>query len=216
MSVNMQSYRKVYAKASLDESEVLESPISQFIAWLKEAEESKTIEEVNAMTLTTVNALGRPKSRVVLLKQVNQEGFEFYTNYKSDKAKDIEENSQVCLSFFWPSLERQIHIVGHAEKLSEEASSAYFNSRPKGSQLGAWVSPQSEVIPNRKFLENRLSELETEYAEKEQIPKPDFWGGYIVKALEVEFWQGRPNRLHDRVVYRLKEGSSWKINRLAP
>lgn len=216
MSINMQSYRKVYAKASLDESDVLESPISQFIVWLKEAEESKTIEEVNAMTITTVNAEGRPKSRVVLLKQVSQEGFEFYTNYKSNKAKDIAENPQVCLSFFWPSLERQIHIVGRAEKLSEEASKAYFNSRPKGSQLGAWVSPQSEPIPNRKFLEDRLSVLEVDYADKDEVPKPDFWGGYLVKAFEIEFWQGRPNRLHDRIVYKRTENETWTINRLAP
>jgi pyridoxamine 5'-phosphate oxidase len=167
------------------------------------------------MTLSTIGLDGYPKSRVVLLKRYTYEGFIFYTNYNSEKGKAIEKNPNVCLSFFWHSAERQIIIKGKAEKIAENLSDGYFESRPRGSQLGAIVSKQSDVIPNRKYLEIKLSKLEESYKDKE-ILRPEFWGGYIVKPIEIEFWQGRPNRLHDRIRFLLQEDYNWKIDRLSP
>lgn len=215
MSINMESYRQSYEKSSLEEKDLSSDPISQFQKWIKEAEASEQILEVNAMTLTTVETTGYPRARVVLLKQVDAKGFQFYTNYNSAKGKAIEKNNKVSLSFFWPELERQIIILGTAEKLSEEDSTSYFHSRPRGSQLGAIVSPQSELIPDRNYLVDRLHELTETYKEIEEIPKPKHWGGYNVKPISVEFWQGRPNRLHDRVIY-FKEVDIWSKQRLAP
>ena len=167
------------------------------------------------MTISSIGLDDFPKSRVVLLKQLVDEGFVFYTNYTSEKGKAISKNPKVGLSFFWPNLERQVIIKGIAEKTTFEVSNTYFQSRPKGSQLGAIVSPQSEVIANREFLEKSLSELEKKY-ENIPIPKPDNWGGFLVQPISIEFWQGRANRLHDRIRYELQQNSLWKIERLAP
>lgn len=211
----MQSYRKSYEKSSLDEQDLAINPIEQFQKWIQEAEESGAIEEVNAMTLTTIDINNYPRPRVVLLKKVDAQGFYFYTNYKSKKGQAIAKNNKVSLSFFWPALERQIIILGAAEKLSEKDSEDYFHSRPKGSQLGAIVSPQSQPIPNREYLEKRLEELTNQYKHTDFLPKPSYWGGYIVRPYSLEFWQGRPNRLHDRVEYIFQD-KKWIKQRLAP
>ncbi|MBC7641869.1 MAG: pyridoxamine 5'-phosphate oxidase [Flavobacterium sp.] len=212
---DLSNYRKTYEQNELLEDYIPESPIVLFDKWFKEIEDLNGNEEVNAMTIATIGLDGFPKSRVVLLKKLTDDGFVFYTNYESEKGKAILENPNVCLSFFWQALERQVIIKGTAEKVSEQTSIDYFNSRPIGSRLGAIVSHQSEVIPNRNYLENKLSELENKYKNQE-IPKPDFWGGFIVKPISLEFWQGRPNRLHDRIRYELSGNQSWKIDRLSP
>ncbi|KGO83466.1 pyridoxamine 5'-phosphate oxidase [Flavobacterium beibuense] len=212
---DLSNYRRSYEKGELTEQNLPEDPISLFKKWFHEVEDFGAVAEVNAMTVSTIGKDGFPKARVVLLKQFTYEGFIFYTNYNSEKGKAIEANPNVCLSFFWHELERQVIIKGVAEKVSENISDGYFESRPEGSRLGAIVSPQSEVIPSRDYLENKLHDLENEYKGKE-IPRPKNWGGFIVKPVEVEFWQGRPNRLHDRIRYKLQEDFSWLTDRLAP
>ncbi|RXG16272.1 pyridoxamine 5'-phosphate oxidase [Leeuwenhoekiella aestuarii] len=214
MAEDLSDYRKSYEKSELTITQSDQDPFKQFKKWFEEVEEVAGVDEVNAMTVSTIGLDGFPKSRVVLLKSYDKEGFVFYTNYESEKGKAIAANPDVCLSFFWPNLERQVIIKGKAEKVSEETSKTYFNSRPEGSRLGAWVSPQSDVIPDREFLEKRLKDLEKEFSENE-IPKPDHWGGYKVIPVEFEFWQGRPNRLHDRLRYT-PGGVHWKLDRLAP
>ncbi len=209
------NYRKSYEKSELLESTIPEDPINLFQKWFFETKEQGGVDEVNAMTVATIGLDGFPKSRVVLLKQYNEEGFIFYTNYESEKGKAISENPQICLSFFWHSLERQVIIKGIAEKVEENISDNYFASRPDGSKLGAVVSHQSEVIASRSVLENQLKQLENDYEGKE-ITRPDYWGGFLVRPVSVEFWQGRPNRLHDRIRYQLQDDFSWTIDRLSP
>lgn len=212
---DLSDYRKVYKKGHLLEIEVDENPLMQFQKWFYEAEEHSIVEEVNAMSVSTIGLDGFPKTRVVLLKKFDENGFVFYTNYNSEKGKAIIANPHVCLSFFWPKAERQIIIKGIAEKVEEAISDQYFHSRPKGSQLGAAVSNQSEVIPNYDYLVDQLQSLEAKYDTEEFIPRPKHWGGFLVRPVSIEFWQGRPNRLHDRIRYTL-QGLDWKIERLAP
>ena len=212
---DLSNYRKSYEKSELLETNIPEDPINLFNRWFHEVEDFGGVDEVNAMTISTIGLNGYPKSRVVLLKQFTFEGFIFYTNYNSEKGKAIENNPAVCLSFFWQSMERQVIIQGIAEKTSENISDNYFNSRPNGSKLGAIVSNQSEIIPSRNSLEIQLKQLVQDFENKE-IPRPKHWGGFLVKPISVEFWQGRPNRLHDRIRYQLQADFSWKIDRLAP
>lgn len=215
MNNDLSNYRKSYERKALLEADVPENPLELFQKWFYEVDKNFPEIETNAMTLSTISLDGFPKGRVVLLKKYTYEGFIFYTNYSSEKGKAILSNNKVCLSFFWHGAEQQIIIKGKAEKITDNLSDGYFESRPRGSQLGAIVSDQSEVIENREFLEEKLKALESEYEGKE-IPRPKFWGGFIVKPVEVEFWQGRPNRLHDRIRYQLQEDYSWKIERLSP
>ena len=211
---DLSNYRKSYEKNELLEATIPEDPINLFNRWFHETEDFGGVEEVNAMTIATIGIDGFPKSRIVLLKKFNEEGFIFFTNYNSEKGKAIEKNPNVCLSFFWTSLERQVIIKGIAEKTSEIISDNYFDSRPDGSKLGAIASDQSKVIASRKELEDKLIALEQFYEGKE-IPRPQHWGGYLVKPLEVEFWQGRSNRLHDRIRYQLLDDFSWKAERIS-
>jgi len=211
---NLHDKRKVYEKSQLIESEIKENPIEQFRDWFLDASSNPTVSEANAMAISTVEDDCCPRIRMVLLKEYTYEGFIFYTNYESRKGKAIDKTHKACLHFFWPGLERQIIIKADVEKIAANLSDGYFHSRPKGSQLGAIVSPQSRVIPNREFLEVKLKELEAEF-ENSEVPRPENWGGYIAKPYEMEFWQGRPNRLHDRIIYTLKD-VDWEISRLAP
>ena len=210
----LQEIRVEYTKASLDAASVLANPIAQFEKWLKEAIEAK-VNEPTAMTLSTVTEDGRPSARIVLLKGVEANQFVFYTNYQSQKGKELLENPACALTFFWPELERQVRIEGVAKRVDESQSTEYFVSRPRGSQIGAWASPQSTIIQDRLILEERVTKLEKKFEGSNQIPKPKQWGGYAVEAHEIEFWQGRPSRLHDRVVY-YKSDSDWAKHRLAP
>ena len=212
---NLSDMRKVYDKSQLLENQIKENPLEQFRDWFLEAEENSTVSEANAVSVSTLEEDGCPRTRMVLLKSYNWEGFIFYTNYDSRKGKAIEDSHKACLHFFWPDLERQIIIKADVEKIAENLSDGYFHSRPTGSQLGAMVSPQSQVIPDRNFLEEKLKNLEIEFQNKE-IPRPKNWGGFIAKPYEIEFWQGRPNRLHDRILYELQADFAWKISRLAP
>lgn len=212
---DLSNYRKTYDKSELIESQIPDDPMNLFKRWFHEVEDFGGLEEVNAMTLATIGLDGFPKSRVVLLKQFTYEGFVFYTNYASEKGKALELNPNVCLSFFWHNLERQVIIKGVAEKISPSQSDQYFDTRPMGSQLGALVSPQSKVIPSRIFLEEKLKDLESEF-ENKQIMRPEHWGGYLVRPQSIEFWQGRPSRLHDRIRFTLENELDWNIERLAP
>ena len=212
--MDLSDFRKQYTKGRLIASEVPPTPFILFKDWFDEVQSKGKEQETNAMTLSTQQPDGGVASRVVLLKEVSDEGFVFYTNYNSSKGQSIEHNNQVCISFFWQSMERQVIIQGTATKLPPEASDQYFQSRPRGSQMGAHVSNQSEVIENRFTLEKRLKFLEDQYKNK-PIPRPTHWGGYVVSPHSIEFWQGRTNRLHDRLVYKQKS-STWVIKRLSP
>jgi len=206
--------RKDYKLASLEEVDVAANPFDQFTRWWNEAVASQ-IDEVNAMTLATVNATGVPAARIVLLKGYNPDGFIFFTNYESDKGKNLAQNPHAALVFFWKELERQIRIEGTVEKVSAEESDRYFNSRPASSRIGAWASPQSAVIENRLVIEQNVERYSSIFA-NDSIERPDHWGGYSVKPTSIEFWQGRSSRLHDRIRYVLENSASWKVERLAP
>ena len=225
MSNEIADIRKDYKLASLEEVDVAANPIDQFTRWWNEAVASQ-IDEVNAMTLATVNATGVPAARIVLLKGYNPDGFIFFTNYESDKGKNLAQNPHAALVFFWKELERQIRIEGTVEKVSAEESDRYFNSRPDSSRIGAWASPQSAVIENRMVIEQNVERYSSIFA-NDSIERPDHWGGYIVKPTSIEFWQGRSSRLHDRIKYTLENSAynaatdtrtelNWKIERLAP
>lgn len=215
MEKDLSNYRKSYEKGELLLKNVPENPIELFRNWFIEVDTHFSIDETNAMTISTIGLDGFPKSRVVLLKKYSEQGFIFYTNYNSEKGKAIANNPNVCLSFFWHSAERQVIIKGKAEQIAENLSDGYFESRPRGSQLGAITSNQSEVIESRTLLEQNLKNLEDAYQNK-TIERPKHWGGFIVKPVELEFWQGRPNRLHDRIRYKLQNDFNWTIERLAP
>jgi len=206
--------RKEYTLLSLDEKSISPSPFQQFEKWFNEALTAKVLEP-NAMNLATVSENGRPSSRIVLLKGFDEQGFIFFTNYQSNKGKDLEQNPFCSLSFFWPELERQVRIEGSAGKIPTDQSDAYFNSRPRESQIGAWASPQSSVIASRIIIEERYNSIEKKFEGEKSITRPNQWGGYITKPFLIEFWQGRHSRLHDRIQYTLVDGP-WKINRLAP
>ncbi len=205
--------RKEYQLKSLSEDDVNNNPIVQFDTWWKEAVNAEIVE-VNAMTLATASTDGVPSARIVLLKEFTEKGFVFFTNYESYKAQQLAENPRASLLFFWKELERQIRITGLVEKVSEEESDAYFNSRPIGSRIGASASPQSHTIENRQWLEQKVKETEDKWNDENK--RPSFWGGYRVKPVIIEFWQGRPSRLHDRIQYTLQENGEWMKERLAP
>jgi pyridoxamine 5'-phosphate oxidase len=206
-------YRKEYVHSHLNEDEVLDDPLLQFHLWLEDALKS-TIEEPNATVLATVSKNLQPSSRIVLLKKVDESGFSFFTNYNSKKASDLEENPKAALLFPWHDMERQVRIEGIVEKVSETESEEYFRHRPSGSRIGAWASPQSEVIPSRKHLEKLENDLRKQF-DANSIPRPPHWGGFRLIPNLYEFWQGRENRLHDRIEYTLEKGT-WVIKRLAP
>ncbi|PWS33659.1 pyridoxamine 5'-phosphate oxidase [Pedobacter paludis] len=209
----LQNLRQDYKSATLDEADVDNNPITQFKKWFDHAVEAK-IYEPNVMTLATADKSGRPDARIVLLKGVDEDGFRFFTNYLSAKGKELKRNPYACLVFFWPELERQVRIEGSVEKLDKETSEAYFLTRPKASQIGAIVSPQSQIVPNRAFLEERFEDFSKKNEDK-MVAKPAHWGGYIVKPTRIEFWQGRRSRLHDRINYEWVK-KEWVKTRLAP
>jgi pyridoxamine 5'-phosphate oxidase len=215
LKLSLSDLRENYALGGLDEAAADANPIAQFERWFVEARRAG-LKEPNAMTLATATADGRPSARIVLLKEVDEAGFVFYTNYESRKARELRENPQAALTLFWAELERQVRVEGTVKRVSRGESERYFQSRPKGSRLGAWASPQSSVIADRKLLETRLKDLESRYSETQSVPLPEFWGGYRVEPEVIEFWQGRPNRLHDRLRYWRSEGHSWRRERLAP
>jgi len=215
MEKDLGDYRKTYKKGALSEKAISDNLMELFQKWFHEVDTHFSQDETNAMTISTLGLDGFPKNRVVLLKKYTFEGFIFYTNYESEKGKAMDANPNVCLSFHWAAAERQVIIKGTAEKIADNLSDGYFESRPKGSQLGAMASRQSSVIANREVLEAKLNSLELEYQTK-AISRPKFWGGFIVKPIEIEFWQGRENRLHDRIRYQLQADFSWKKVRLSP
>jgi pyridoxamine 5'-phosphate oxidase len=210
----MADIRKDYKLHSLSETDADANPFRQFDTWWQEAINS-AIDEVNAMTLATASADGIPSARIVLLKSYDERGFVFFSNYNSYKAKHMDENPRACLVFFWKELERQVRITGLVEKVSNAESDEYFNSRPEGSRLGAWASPQSTVIQSREWLQEKQDQFAREFLNKPLV-RPSHWGGYRVKPITIEFWQGRPDRLHDRLQYSLEENGGWGIERLAP
>jgi pyridoxamine 5'-phosphate oxidase len=213
--LSLANLRENYTRGGLDERAVDPNPIVQFESWFQQAL-AADLPEPNAMTLATATRDGKPSARIVLLKEVSESGFVFYTNYMSRKGRDLEANPWAALIFYWADLERQVRIEGDVARLPRSQSESYFQSRPKGSRLGAWVSRQSRPVESRAQLEIRLKDLEARYFNSDFVPAPEFWGGYLVQPIVIEFWQGRPNRLHDRIEYRRKGESDWQIQRLAP
>jgi len=211
---NLANIRKEYRKATLDQTSVESDPVKQFAKWFGEALQSEVIEP-NAMNLATVNSNGKPSARIVLLKGLENNCFVFYTNYQSKKGRELEMNPACALTFFWPELERQVRVEGIAARTDTQVSDIYFKSRPRESQIGAWASPQSIMIEGRKILEQRFREIENKFDGLPVLPRPHQWGGFQVEPLEMEFWQGGPGRLHDRIQY-IKVDGEWKIYRLAP
>jgi len=211
--MDLADLRKNYTKGSLEPSDLNPDPLEQFQIWMTEARSTPELPEPNAMILATVSATGQPSARAVLLKGLDARGFIFYTNYKSRKAQELAANPRAALVFNWLALERQVRIEGAVSRLPRAESEAYHRTRPHGSQLGEWVSPQSRVIESRRVLETRLAEFEARFPGV--VPLPDFWGGYVVAPQTVEFWQGRPSRLHDRFRYTRKD-ARWRLERLAP
>jgi len=211
--LHIEGIRTDYRLAALQEDQVEKQPISQFRRWFAEALKAQVIE-VNAMTLATLDEAGYPSARIVLLKAIEDDGFVFYTNYNSDKGTEMAAHAKVSLVFFWPDLQRQVRVKGTVSKVDDQTATAYFHSRPLGSQLGAWASPQSSVITNRSILEENLAHVTAKYA-GQTVPKPPHWGGYLVKPISIEFWQGGADRLHDRIKYTAIN-DAWKIERLAP
>ena len=208
--------RQEYAKHELSAESVADDPITQFQSWFDDALDAE-VEEPNAMTLATAGPDAHPSARIVLLKGVDERGFVFYSNYNSRKGAELAQNPHAALVFWWEPLERSVRIEGRVDRLPAEESTAYFHSRPHGSQLGAWASPQSRVIDSRNDIEDRLAQLKEEYDEGDDIPRPKNWGGYVVRPTSIEFWQGRPNRLHDRLCFRREDlESDWTLDRLAP
>jgi pyridoxamine 5'-phosphate oxidase len=214
-ATSLADIRKEYTLQELSFEKTAPDPFTQFHQWFDEVLQSK-LPEPNAMHLSTVSADGRPSGRIVLLKGLDEQGFVFYTNYESRKGKDMAHNSWVSLTFFWPELERQVRIEGKVNFTSGSQSDEYYHSRPRGSQLGAWASPQSQVIPDRTILEENLTSVEEKFKTFPEIPRPPHWGGYCVIPEAVEFWQGRPSRLHDRIRYIKQVDGNWQKQRLAP
>lgn len=214
MNTRVADFRKDYTLKGLSETDAHPNPFEQFKIWFDQAVAAE-LPEPNAMTIATATPDGKPSARMVLLKGYDQRGFVFYTNYQSNKGQQLIENPWAAITFWWAELERQVRIEGRVEKLTAAESDGYFNSRPKGSQLGAWVSDQSQVIPSREVLEQRLQQLKQDYENKE-VPRPPHWGGFRVIPSEIEFWQGRPSRLHDRLLYNRGEDGDWVIKRLSP
>lgn len=212
--MDLSELRQSYTKGSFSESDLLETPFAQFEKWFREAEESQ-LEEPNAMCLATANSHGQPSTRIVLLKDFSEKGLVFYTNYESRKASELDTNPAAAVNFLWLPLQRQVNVTGTIERIEKEDSLRYFLSRPSGSRLGAWASPQSQVVPSRQVLEEKLKALKETYSSGE-IPLPDHWGGYRLIPRTFEFWQGRPNRLHDRFRYESDASGIWKAVRLAP
>ncbi len=208
--------RQEYARAELTHAHVADDPLDQFRTWFDEALDAD-VEEPNAMTLATAGADGTPSARIVLLKGLDARGFQFYSNYESQKGTELSQNPHAALVFWWAPLERQVRIEGRVDRLPDDESTEYFHSRPRGSQLGAWASPQSQVVDDRAELEENLASVQAEYEDDDPIPRPPHWGGYVVRPTQIEFWQGRPNRLHDRLRYRrANEQDDWTLERLAP
>lgn len=207
--------RKEYKKSTLIESDIVDDPIEQFAQWYDSAL-AAGVPEPEAMTLSTATCDGRPSARIVLLRGFDHGGFRFFTNYASRKGKELVDNPFAALTFYWPQLERQVRIEGDVQKLRDAESDTYFQSRPRNSRIGAIISPQSESIANREVLEQRFAEYQKKYSENESIPRPSNWGGYRLKPSQIEFWQGRPSRLHDRIQFRHLANGSWSIERLAP